>query len=113
MNKLLTAVLLSSVITLSVQAQKAEEYYVKHVEFPPNATLEQKVDMAARLIPTPQQLSWQQMELTAFLHFGINTFTGREWGDGKEDPALFTTLRNWMPNNGCAALKMPDLKWCF
>ena len=51
MNKLLTAVLLSSVITLSVQAQKAEEYYVKHVEFPPNATLEQKVDMAARLIP--------------------------------------------------------------
>ena len=53
MNKLLTAVLLSSVITLSVQAQKAEEYYVKHVEFPPNATLEQKVDMAARLIPTP------------------------------------------------------------
>ena len=45
MNKLLTAVLLSSVITLSVQAQKAEEYYVKHVEFPPNATLEQKVDI--------------------------------------------------------------------
>ena len=59
------------------QAQKKENYYVKHLEFPQNATLEQKVDMAARLIPTPQQLSWQQMELTAFLHFGINTFTGR------------------------------------
>ena len=71
------------------QAQKKENYYVKHLEFPQNATLEQKVDMAARLIPTPQQLSWQQMELTAFLHFGINTFTGREWGDGKEEPALF------------------------
>ena len=52
MNKLLTAVLLSSVITLSVQAQKAEEYYVKHVEFPPNATLEQKVDMADTYSPT-------------------------------------------------------------
>ena len=69
--------------------EKEGEYYVKHVEFPPQATLAEKVDMAARLVPSPQQYEWQQMELTAFLHFGINTFTGREWGDGTEDPALF------------------------
>ena len=114
MNKLLTAVLLSSVITLSVQAQKAEEYYVKHVEFPPNATLEQKVDMAARLIPTPQQLSWQQMELTAFLHFGINTFTGREWGDGKEDPALFNPSE--LDAEQCLVVAVGQRQnpsWCF
>ena len=29
------------------------------------------------------------MELTAFLHFGINTFTGNEWGSGQDDPNLF------------------------
>lgn len=66
-----------------------ETQYVKHLVFPEQATLEEKVEMAARLVPSPQQLEWQQMELTAFLHFGINTFTGREWGDGKENPQLF------------------------
>ena len=84
MNKLLISLLLSSTLIGGVQAQKKENYYVKHVEFPQDATLEQKVDMAARLVPTPQQYAWQQMELTAFLHFGINTFTGREWTMGEE-----------------------------
>lgn len=65
------------------------QYYEKHLVFPEGATIEQKVDMASRLTPSQQQLEWQKLELTAFLHFGINTFTNREWGDGKEDPKLF------------------------
>lgn len=40
-------------------------------------------------VPTPQQLAWQRGELTMFLHFGVNTFTDREWGDGKEAEKIF------------------------
>ena len=39
--------------------------------------------------PSPSQLSWQRDEVALFLHFGVNTFTDREWGDGHEDPSIF------------------------
>ncbi|QPH38984.1 alpha-L-fucosidase [Pedobacter endophyticus] len=44
---------------------------------------------AANVVPSARQLRWQELELTAFFHFGINTFTNREWGDGKEDISQF------------------------
>lgn len=44
---------------------------------------------ALRPLPSPSQLAWQRDELAMFVHFGVNTFSDREWGDGKEDPAIF------------------------
>jgi alpha-L-fucosidase len=44
---------------------------------------------ATRPVPSPAQLAWQRDELAMFCHFGVNTFTNREWGDGTEDPAIF------------------------
>ncbi|MEV4415223.1 alpha-L-fucosidase [Catellatospora sp. NPDC049609] len=40
-------------------------------------------------IPTPGQLAWQEAGFGLFLHFGLNTFHGREWSDGTLDPATF------------------------
>jgi alpha-L-fucosidase len=46
-------------------------------------------DSSGRPRPSASQLAWQRDELALFLHFGVNTFTDREWGDGKESPAIF------------------------
>ncbi|MHC4559223.1 MAG: glycoside hydrolase family 16 protein, partial [Planctomycetota bacterium] len=44
---------------------------------------------AANVTPSPRQLAWQELEFICFIHFGVNTFTAREWGTGKEDPKIF------------------------
>ncbi|WP_326570247.1 alpha-L-fucosidase [Actinacidiphila glaucinigra] len=43
----------------------------------------------AAVRPSERQLTWQEMEFYGFIHFGMNTMTGREWGEGHDDPALF------------------------
>ena len=66
-----------------------ETYHEKSVRFPEGASTEEKVELAAHVVPTQKQLEWQSLELTAFLHFGMNTFTGNEWGDGTDSPEIF------------------------
>ena len=42
-----------------------------------------------QVIPSPRQLALAETGFYAFVHFTVNTFTDREWGDGSESPALF------------------------
>jgi len=39
--------------------------------------------------PTIQQLQWHDMEFYLFAHFGPNTFTDKEWGEGTEKEEIF------------------------
>ncbi|MGQ7474045.1 hypothetical protein ACTGYR_11450, partial [Streptococcus suis] len=40
-------------------------------------------------LPSTSQMHWLSNPFYLFLHFGPNTFTGKEWGDGKEKKELF------------------------
>lgn len=73
------------------------------------AMLPWRLPQAARPVPSPAQLAWQQDELALFLHFGVNTFTDREWGDGAEHPGVFSPAaletRQWARSARAAGFK--------
>ena len=43
----------------------------------------------AAVVPHERQVRFQQLEFYAFIHFTVNTFTDKEWGDGTESPQIF------------------------
>ena len=47
------------------------------------------VPTACGPVPNENQLRWQEMEMYAFIHYSLNTYTDQEWGFGNEDPKLF------------------------
>lgn len=59
--------------------------------------------------PTRAQLEWQDMEMNMFCHFGPNTFTGNEWGDGTEAEDVFNPgdldCRQWAATAKAAGFK--------
>ncbi len=49
--------------------------------------------LLAAVVPSERQMKLQDMEFYAFVHFTVNTFTDREWGDGTESPSVFDPAR--------------------
>ena len=54
----------------------------------------------ADLKPSAQALEWQDLEFGVLIHFGPNTFLGKEWGDGTASPSTFNPTQfdpeQWM-----------------
>ena len=40
-------------------------------------------------LPSKAQLDYHKEELAAFIHYGMNTYTNSEWGNGRENPQNF------------------------
>lgn len=76
----------------------------------PGDSLDTIVSKAAHVVPTKRQLAYHEREFIGFIHFGPNTFSGREWGSGMEDPASFAPSRvdtdDWCRNMKAAGMTM-------
>ena len=67
------------------------------------------IKKAANAIPTKRQMDALDREFIAFIHFGPNTFTGKEWGNGFETPDVFA-LENLDTDQWCRAIKDAGMK---
>lgn len=57
-------------------------------------------DRLIKVVPSARQIKHQQLEFYGFVHFTVNTFTDKEWGDGTESPEIFNPdeldARQWV-----------------
>ena len=87
--KKLFLILTGAIMALGASAQTAEEEYAPTIKVSPDASPEVLKEKAAHVVPSRNQLQALKDGYIAFIHFGPNTFSRREWGTGKEDPKMF------------------------
>lgn len=109
-KKILLATCAGMVMTAGVTAQTKGIRYANTLPVLPTDSKEIIIEKAAHIVPTKNQLEALKNEFIAFVHFGPNTFTRREWGTGMEDPRIFD-LKNldtdqWVETMKAAGMKM-------
>lgn len=68
-----------------------------------------EVQRLISVTPSQRQLDYLELEYYNFVHFGMNTFSGNEWGTGREDPNDFDP-KNLNTDQWCEALKASGSK---
>ncbi len=61
-------------------------------------------------LPTSRQQKWQELEFYAFFHYGMNTYTDKEWGFGDENPSTFAPTAAPDPRQWLEAVKAAGMK---
>jgi len=57
-----------------------------------NAAISQAPPKPYGALPTAAQLKWHETEMYCLIHFGVDTYTDKEWGYGDEDPAIVNPI---------------------
>lgn len=111
MKNLLTITL--ALLLFSCQQKKANEEAQNLIKIEKTDNIDDIIKKASNIVPTDRQYEWQKLEFTAFLHFGMNTFTGNEWGSGMESPEIFNPtaldVKQWIKVIKSANMKMAML----
>ncbi|MEG0692991.1 MAG: alpha-L-fucosidase [Oscillospiraceae bacterium] len=74
--------------------------------------MDTNIEKAIQIVPSERQLSWQRLEFTAFLHYGLNSFTNSEWGTGAVDTSIFNPQK-LNTDNWCESLMAAGIKACL
>ncbi|ATL43370.1 alpha-L-fucosidase [Elizabethkingia sp. HX WHF] len=90
-------------------AQNAKIIPANTIVIAPTDSKELIIEKAAHVVPTKNQLDALRNEFIAFIHFGPNTFTRMEWGNGMEDPKIFD-LKELDTDQWCKSLKDAGMK---
>jgi len=111
--KFLISALILGVLSPVVLCQEPGENGQKGRNFvvlKPGDAIAERVRKAANVAPSTRQLKWQEREFIAFTHFGMDTFTDREWGEGTESVSLFNPAAfnagQWVKVLKAAGMKM-------
>ena len=105
---LVICLLAGLVILLPSCGRTAEKYY-NYVAIYPTDSMDDIVWKAAHVVPSQRQLEWQKLELTAFVHFGLNTFAEKQWGSGSDNPELFNPT-DFDPEQWVSVLKQAGFR---